>query len=288
MSDAVCRCDWENLENGICYNAHNAIVGRHLRARDASTARRRTRHVTRIAFCDDDNKILRELRAMTDKYCASRDRTLRVSSYESTLDLLAATEQGARFDVLFLDILMPGENGMDAAEEIRARNDDVRIIFLTSSEDYAVRSYAVGAYYYQMKPMHEDAFFHLLDAVLADREKEEDLGLLLHTRSGISRIALRDLEYCEVIHRTLFFHLVDGTVIDATGRMDDLEKRLTPADGFMRVHRSYLASLRHIRKLSAKVLDMASGARIPVPRGRFADIRDAFLKSAFESGELTL
>ena len=54
---------------------------------------------------------------------------------------------------------MPAENGITAAKEIRQYDNVVKIIFLTSSAEFAVESYVVGAYFYQLKPIWEDSFF---------------------------------------------------------------------------------------------------------------------------------
>ena len=107
---------------------------------------------------------------------------------------MAAIEGGARFDVLLLDVLMPGENGIDAAAEIRNYDRDVKIIFLTSSPEFAVQSYSVDAYFYQLKPIWAESFYRLMDSVLATCEKEQADSLILRCKSGISRIEVKEGE----------------------------------------------------------------------------------------------
>lgn len=112
---------------------------------------------------------------------------------------------------------MPAENGITAAKEIRQYDNVVKIIFLTSSAEFAVESYVVGAYFYQLKPIWEDSFFRLTDSVIAECRRADQRSLILRCKTGISRIDLDQLLYCEVLGRTLLFHLVDGTVLqDAT------------------------------------------------------------------------
>ena len=100
----------------------------------------------KIAFCDDDLEILKELGILLDKYKKERDEDLTYTVFQSPLELLAAIEKGFSFDILFLDILMPGENGIETAKEIRQYDNNMKIIFLTSSPEFAVQSYTVGAY----------------------------------------------------------------------------------------------------------------------------------------------
>lgn len=97
---------------------------------------------------------------------------MRISARRSSpFDLLAETEKGTRFDVILLDVLMPGETGIDAATEIRKFDRNVKIIFLTSSSEYAVQSYSVEAFYYQLKPICKEAFFSLMDSVISACKK---------------------------------------------------------------------------------------------------------------------
>lgn len=97
---------------------------------------------------------------------------------------------------------MPAENGITAAKEIRQYDNVVKIIFLTSSAEFAVESYVVGAYFYQLKPIWEDSFFRLTDSVIAECRRADQRSLILRCKTGISRIDLDQLLYCEVLGRT--------------------------------------------------------------------------------------
>ena len=120
------------------------------------------------AFCDDDQTVLDQLSALLEKYRAQRCVQIQCTAFHSPLDLLAEIEKGTRYDILFLDVIMPAENGITAAKEIRQYDNVVKIIFLTSSAEFAVESYVVGAYFYQLKPIWEDSFFRLTDSVIAE------------------------------------------------------------------------------------------------------------------------
>ncbi len=241
-----------------------------------------------IAFCDDDPAVLGELRTFLDKYRAERNRELDYVAFRSPLDLLFAVEKGARYDILFLDILMPGETGMDTAAEIRKYDTNMKIIFLTSSSEFAVQSYTVGAYYYQLKPLCEEGFFRLLDFAVSACEREQSDSLVLRCKTGIARVELRYLEYCEVIHRTLFLHLADGRVLESIGTLDELSRQLEPYGGFFRLHRSYLVNLAYVQNLSYRAVTLSCGAEIPVPRGRFQEVKETYLAYAFRNRQVVL
>ena len=85
-----------------------------------------------IAFCDDDQTVLDQLSALLEKYRTQRCIQIQCTAFRSPLDLLAEIEKGVRYDILFLDVIMPAENGITVAKEIRQYDTAVEIIFLTS------------------------------------------------------------------------------------------------------------------------------------------------------------
>ena len=240
----------------------------------------------KIAFCDDELSVLNELRVLLDQYRVEHNQEITYAAFQSPLELLAEIEKGARFDILFLDVIMPGETGIDTAAEIRNYDSSVKIIFLTSSAEYAVQSYTVGAYFYQIKPIWKESFFRLMDAAVSACEKEQSDSLILRCKSGITRVELRQLEYCEVIHRTLFIHLTSGKVLESVGSLDELSRQLESGGTFLRPHRSYLINLDYIQNLSYHSITMTSLAEIPLSRGKYHEIKDAYLERAFQQGRV--
>lgn len=235
----------------------------------------------KVAFCDDDLSTLNELNILLDQYRAAHGRDISYSSFQSPLELLADIEKGIRFDVLFLDIMMPGENGISTAQEIRQYDSAVKIIFLTSSSEFAVQSYSVRAFFYQLKPIWTESFFRLMDSVMDECKKLQQRGLILKCKSGITRIDLEKLEYCEVIGRTLSLHMENGTVLESAGSLDDLCNELKSYENFLRSHRSFLINMEYIHNITYKAITMDSRAEIPIPHGKCSEIKKLYLEYAF-------
>ena len=240
----------------------------------------------RIAFCDDDASACGEFEQMLGRYRKGREREFLYTSFQSPLDLMASLERGERYDVLFLDIIMPGENGIKIAKEIRQQDSSVKIVFLTATDEYALQSYSVRAYDYLLKPVSGEQFEALMDSLLADLEHEENSTILLRCKDGITRVVPSRIEYCEVVHRTLFLHMQNGEVLESSGTMEELSHSLELYCAFLRIHRSYLINLNHIRKISYHAITMNGGAELPVPRGKYTQIKDAFLEYAFQNRQV--
>ena len=242
----------------------------------------------KVAFCDDELSILNKLQVLLDEYRVKQNREIDYAAFCSPLELLAVIERGIQFDVLFLDVLMPGENGINTAAEVRRYDSNVKIIFLTSSAEFAVQSYTVDAFFYQLKPVRAESFFRVMDAVLDECEKEQTGSLMLRCKSGITRVELKYLEYCEVIQRTLFLHLASGKVLESIGSLDELCRRLEPYGNFLRPHRSYLINLEYVQNLSTRAITMCSLAKIPIPRGKYNEVKDTFLEYSFHNRQVIL
>ena len=243
----------------------------------------------KVAFCDDDLSILSEIIVLLDQYRVEKNLEITYAAFHSPLDLLAEIDKGMRLDVLFLDVVMPGgQNGIDVAKEIRQYDNNVKIIFLTSSSEFAVQSYAVGAYFYQLKPIWKESFWRLMDSAVSECKRERQCSLILRCKSGISRIELDKLEYCEVIGRTLFFYLENGNVLECFGSMDELCGQLTEYESFLRPHRSFVVNMDYIQSISHRAIIMANLAEIPVPRGKCSEMKNRYLEYAFNRKQVFL
>lgn len=242
----------------------------------------------KIAFCDDDMEVLHQMNELLDRYRVERNEDITYAAFQSPFELLTEIEKGIRPDILFLDVVMPGQNGMDVAKEIRQYDTNMKIIFLTSSPEFAVESYSVGAYFYQLKPIWEESFFRLMDAVLAECEKKKKNSLILRSKDGITRIDLQQLEYCEVLGRKLLFHLEDGAVLESAGSLDDLAGQLMQYSNFFRPHRSFLVNIEYIQNISSRSIKMVNDAEIPIPHGKCSEIKNTYMEYAFNGEQAVL
>lgn len=242
----------------------------------------------KIAFCDDDMEVLHQMNELLDRYRVERNEDITYAAFQSPFELLTEIEKGIRPDILFLDVVMPGQNGMDVAKEIRQYDTNVKIIFLTSSPEFAVESYTVGAYFYQLKPIWEESFFRLMDSVLSECEKKKKNSLILHSKDGITRINLQQLEYCEVLGRKLLFHLENGAVLEGAGSLDDLAGQLMQYSNFFRPHRSFLVNMEYIQNISSRSIKMVNDAEIPIPHGKCSEIKNTYMEYAFNGEQAVL
>ncbi len=208
-------------------------------------------------------------------------------SFQNATELLASMDN-RDYDLLLLDVLMPGVNGMQAAYEIREHNCKTEIVFLTSSPEYAVESYSVRAHYYLLKPATEEKLFPILDRLMFDFKSPED-ALYIKTQSSVFSIPYGKIQYIEVNSKKLYFYLTDGSNREVSGSLADFERALLKRPGFIKVHRSYLVNLQLVRELRQGELVTVTGQHVPVSRTAYPQVRTAYTQFLFEEAEkLTL
>ncbi len=243
----------------------------------------------KIALCDDETSVTKELSAFIENYKEESSCDIEYSLYQSPLELMAGIESGLRFDILVLDVIMPGENGMELAREIREYDSHAKIIFLTSSAEFAVESYSVGAYYYLLKPFTEKELLPVLEKAVSECEKSKNEKLVLKCKTGITAIFPGKIEYCEVIGHSLFLHMHDKTVLESPGKLDELEAKLMAFGGFLRIHRSYIVNMEYVRNITSQTVEMSlGGVQLPVPHGKYNEIKNAYLDYVFEKEGMLL
>ena len=237
----------------------------------------------RIAICDDEAAMLDNLKALLDVYNKEYDRQIRYDAFESPLELLTQMDMKGHYDALLLDVLMKEDNGIEVAREIRKTDQDVRIVFLTSAAEYAVQSYTVNAFYYALKPVQKQDLFAVLDKLYAKWQQDKAEFILVKCENGINKIHIRDLEYCEVVSRSLILFLQNGTRLKSTVKIKELEEMLRQFGCFIRPHRSYLINLRYVENLSQKSITMRSEVVIPIPHGKYTQTKEQYLAYAFDN-----
>lgn len=235
-----------------------------------------------IAICDDSKQERQILAALFKRYQELHATPLQIHIFQNGFSLLDAIDQGKRFDITILDILMPGENGIEIARNIRASGTDTEIIFLTSSPEYAVDSYEVKAQNYLLKPVTEEKFFASIDSILAELDEKDTASFIIYTtEKQYSRIRVSSLVYGEVTHRTITLHLADQTMISAVMTFTEFQDILKVYPDFTYPHRSYAVNMNYIQYVTKSDIILTDGQKIPLSRNNYTKISEQFLNFAY-------
>lgn len=214
-----------------------------------------------IAVCDDNPQEL-ELTARLVREQLAEPCALQL--YGSGQALLEAVEQGARFSLLLLDVLLEGEDGITLASRLRAMGMDADLVFISVNRELALRGYEVSALRYLAKPLEPEKLREALTCSLRGRTGGK--YVLLPSESGRRRICVSELCYVEAFERGTRFVLTDGMLVTRL-KFTEAQTMLPPS--FIQTHRAYLANPSHIRKIGPREFELTGGLKIPVSKYRY-------------------
>ena len=107
----------------------------------------------KIAMVDDEIGSMQDVTHMLSDYFEKRDEEVQISKYSNSLEFLSKYK--AQFDVIIIDIAMPGINGLEMSKKIREVDNTVIMVFLTSMKQFAINGYEVNAVGFIVKPVTE-------------------------------------------------------------------------------------------------------------------------------------
>lgn len=232
-----------------------------------------------IAICDDNVQNLNIIEDMISRYASDHDLLIRYKSFSNPEEMLIAA-QSERFTHYFLDVVMPGMDGITAAQEIRSGDPEAIFVFLTSFQEYAYQSYSVKAYDYLLKPLDETKMFSLL-AELAAHENPPAAYMCIRSGRSLFRVSFAHLAYLEVNRKRLYFQMTDGRVLEVPGTLAEIEGELLSRREFIKIHRSYIVNLNHVSALSQNSCIMQSGKDIPISRLLYDQVHKRYISHLF-------
>lgn len=213
-----------------------------------------------VFACEDNALEAEHLTEIISAVAKKRNLEVDFQLYECGEHLLMNFERGM-VDVVFLDIVVEGSmNGLEIARRIQAIDRDVPLVFVTSSLDYALESYAVQAVHYLVKPLKEtdvEVAFDRCVKLFTSSRKTIDLVVNRVTE----RVLIRDIVYAEVFGNRSNVRLTNLTFATYT----PLSALIDESNGsFLRCHRSYVVNMDHILRVRGKEFLMDNGSRVPI------------------------
>ena len=99
--------------------------------------------------------------------------------------------------------------------------------------------------------------------------------LVLRFVEGTARVRTEDISYIESYRHRIVFHTTEGEY-SIYKPLAEIEEMLD-ADGFMRVHKSYIVGMRYVKTLTGHELTLKDGTVLPIPKGRYKEVRERFM-----------
>ena len=223
-----------------------------------------------VAIVEDEVSFATQLQEYLKQYEEENDVRFKVSVFGDGAEILE--DYQPLYDIILLDIEMPKVNGMKAAEEIRAQDANVTLMFITNMANYAIRGYEVGALDFVMKPINYYTFSMKMTRVLKRTKQTALQEILLTLPDGVKKLNVQQIYYVEVQNRMLYYHTDEGVFV-MRGTMQSVEQMLAPY-AFAKCNHWYIVNLKHVSEVKKNTAVIA-GSELEVSRRN----RTAFLKA---------
>lgn len=236
-----------------------------------------------VAICDDDEIDRQKTCELISQKINKRGELLELVCFDCGEDLLEQYENGYRgYDLIFMDIYMRNPNGMEVVRQIRAYDRKVAVVFLTSSQDYAVESYDVRALAYLLKPVEPKRMEDALNRFLEERYPRHKQSLLMISGNSGRRIAYDDILYIESRRMNLRIVCSGGAEYSIRKKLDDVQVEL-PETRFLRCNQSFLVNMDYITDAGVD-FTMENGDKIPIKVRERKRIRERYFAYVLEHG----
>lgn len=235
----------------------------------------------RIALVDDCAHDAEALERALTEHLEKRGRTCEVRTFTCGDDLFAANEgEPLAFDLVFLDVYLKDENGIQIAERLRRENYPGLIVFTTVSSDHAVDGFRVRAFHYLMKPFTADDIADVLDEAIT-RLADDETVLRVHDGSAVVNVPLSQVRSVTTDGHYLVLSTVNGPLRwrQPFGRFAEI---VAPYRQFFACNRGIIVNLEHaVDCTDDGCFLMNDGSKLPVRRASRAEARSRYFDCLF-------
>lgn len=232
-----------------------------------------------ILICDDDTTMIAGMRVVAESVLREFDKKGRIYTFTDATSISDQLLSGCDIACLDIDFDGAGYNGMDIARKIRSLRSDTVIIFVTNFIEYAPEGYEVQAFRYILKrDLPED--FKLVLSLAMKQLNQENLPIQIN--GEIIKVPLDDILYLEVQQHNVT--VVTRKITPERKQkeysfyatLSDLEDRLAPL-GFLRIHKSYLVNMKHLKKFQCREAILDNGMTLRVGEKSYSENKRKFL-----------
>lgn len=227
----------------------------------------------KIAICDDEQNQIEYITSIVTVWSAHTGHSCEICTFASAEAFLFEYEEDKVYDILLLDVEMKNMNGIELAKRIRKDNNRAEIIFITSHFEFVGEGYEVDALHYLIKPISLDKLTQVLNKA-AEKLSVEPPSVIISCNGETIKLYEAGILYVESFLHYIIIHTKDKEY-KIKENISVFENKLS--DDFYRIHRSYLASLKHITRISRTSVNIGN-IELPLSRGKYDDINRAFIE----------
>ena len=227
-----------------------------------------------IGICDDDVVFVKYI----ERLFHEKGIEAEFFEYLSGEELIRDMKERNSFDLLVLDVMMPGMDGNETAKEFRKQYPNTLLVFCSGVCMPTVKSFEATPYRYWLKEYTEEKMKQEIQDVLEKMEKNRKSSPSVMAKKGSQNVKLsaERIYYIAIAKKgTIFYCEDEKESYTSSKRLAEIYEQLKDS-GFAYAHNSYIVNLRHVVVVSLKELELKNGKKLTVSRARAKEFRKAF------------
>lgn len=226
----------------------------------------------RICICDDDQSQHEIIKKYINGFSFLVQKPEIVSRFCGA-ELIGDCMAGKIYDVLFMDVRLDSENGMEVAQAVRRFYPNAIIIFISNHPDYVFEAFSVEALHFMVKPVTELDFRRVFVRAIS---KYNSLHSFLPSGFFSDRavICINDILYCEGYNRHVMIYTADGRY-ESVAKLSDVYEKLS-THGFVQTHQGFIVNMSQIRRFDKESVKLNDGTVVPVSQRKRTQALRAF------------
>ncbi|OSB10021.1 response regulator transcription factor [Paraclostridium bifermentans] len=236
-----------------------------------------------ICLCDDD---INEINYYSNKIAYLSDKNnyaFKLENFRSGESLIFELEDNInRFNILIIDIIMNNINGIETANILRNYGYSGIIIFLTSSEEFALESFKVEPMNYILKNDRNDRFDNIFLKAAEKVYRSSNKNIVISSKPQNRVINIDDIIYMESINKKIIIHKVSGETEKVNCIFKDMHEKVKEY-GFIRCHKSYIVNAKYVQTFNKLECRLQKEIVVPIGRKYSKDFRREILENTFEN-----
>lgn len=230
-----------------------------------------------VAICEDEKLQIEYLVSLLKKWelHINSKWKLSIASFENAEQFIFSLEDQPNYDLMILDIEMGEMNGMELARRIRQDDKNVKIIFITGFKEFVYEGYEVGAIRYMIKPVKENEFYKLMEAVCSDIDCSQKEYFLINFKGQIHKVEFGDILYVEANGHYLALHTVKG-IHEWKASLDSVASEFE-GHGFSMIRRGLYVNPEHIIRIGREECVLDNDEKLPISKNRYLAINQEFI-----------
>jgi len=232
----------------------------------------------RTIICDDETSVCAEMEQMLKHFASEKEIRLDLEVFYDGNELAQYLKKEDAPDILFLDIQLPGMNGVDIGKYIREtlQNTDMLLIYISSREEYAMDLFQNQPFDFMIKPITEEKLCHVMEKIL-QRVTTASRSFLYKIQGNSYQIMYKDILYFQSDGRKIDIVTKNKTE-SFYGQLSEIEK-VCPENLFLRIHKSYLVNIHHMKEITYQWVKMINDDVLVISKANRSEIRRQIMES---------